>query len=230
MHGAAVIEGVIRGYLGTQYTRDLQAIAVLAVQWIHPSGSHRLCEITDAGVQRLHTQRPDIHRAVISKWHGVRWRMSPESSGFRFEDVPLGCWAYIVCAYEGDFHFLGQHTHPMGHDGAGGTNVIEGCALAREGTRKDIIVPVFDRWYRDAYPEPNKTDPPTDPREFIPGVIPSDRRQHHGRQTASPTASPTRHPGGAFPRLACASAGSDLHPSLWPAIEVMAVRRAQHHG
>lgn len=170
MHAFASLEGEVLGHLNDRYTCGMEVTVVLAVQAANRRGQLTIWEITAAGLGMLQHERADIHAIMIANWSHVHERASGQWGDFRFDHVPAGDWAYVLRAYADQLGCLGQHTDWLGQDGLCGRNAIDGRSLAVNGNRSGIIIPIFDRWYRDHVALPCYTDPPTDVDKIVWGM------------------------------------------------------------
>lgn len=172
-YSLSTIEGHVMGYAEEKkeegfYTRGIQgAQVVLAVHWIDEKGHEHICEVTKDGVKRLKKERPEIYDIVTAHSDYFKAKETDSEGEFKFDNIPAGWWCYIVKAYTGEKK-PAQHTDNYGDDGHGGKGAIKGTDLIKERERKEVIVPVRDKFLEDNEAEPKKDDPKT--KKFVPGV------------------------------------------------------------
>ena len=88
---------------------------------------------------------------------------------FEFQQVPVGFWCYILSTYiDGKERSITDK--PLGNNGFGKSERIQGEQLQQRPRVDGIIIPVEDDIFRKSIAKPKKDDPPTNTAAFIPGV------------------------------------------------------------
>ena len=166
----ATIEGNVLGHDGENYTRGIKgAYAVLAVHWKDKDGKEHIHEITEKGIGGLKKEWPELSDLISQYSPHFQPRQTNDEGEFKFEEIPIGPWCYIVKAYYDDKKNPADHREDMGNDGLGGKDIIHGDDLHKTKARKGVVVPVKDDYIEENIPEPAK-GPKWKKDMFEPGV------------------------------------------------------------